>query len=294
MAYTIEDIRAGLSARGIDVSKRRLVDWIQKGLLPRPEKRGRGRGLGISALWHQVNIVEQAANVALSLKSNRRVAQAYLPLWLMGFEVPHGKVRRPLIDAWQEKFDVISDADPLRHSGIVRIVNEICVVATVDRRLVEVIVHATLDIKPVTAGTYVNQVAEFIDGIRSSEVFKSLKDLLEFLLTIPRDLHEIKTAVETASDATLDAVQTDLRVIRLMKGILGPLPTSIVNSADAALLETSLWLAPLDIAQRVAQRQSVLQLISAHCGRILTDAKRPGFWDEVSLVVDGLKPENTS
>ncbi len=78
------------------VTKRRLIDWVQKGLLPHPQPRGRGRGRGKSYQWCESDILHRAIDVFELLERHRRAKDLVLPLWALGYHMPIDQVRPEL------------------------------------------------------------------------------------------------------------------------------------------------------------------------------------------------------
>jgi hypothetical protein len=96
MTYTPEALTAEMQHLDYPVTKRRLIDWVQKGLLPHPTPRGRGRGPGKMYEWHEPDILHRAIDVFELLKWHRRAADLFLPLWILGYDVPLHEVRAGL------------------------------------------------------------------------------------------------------------------------------------------------------------------------------------------------------
>jgi hypothetical protein len=53
MQFTMEELIQAARERGFAPSKRLLQDWVELGLLDRPERHGLGRGKGVRATWSQ-------------------------------------------------------------------------------------------------------------------------------------------------------------------------------------------------------------------------------------------------
>jgi len=102
MEWTVDHLTSELTRLGYPITKRRLIDWAQKGLLPHPKQRGLGRGKGSVYVWTQPGVLAQAAKVYNLLNWYGRVKHIYLPLWLLGYEIPLRVVRQKLHD-WVER-----------------------------------------------------------------------------------------------------------------------------------------------------------------------------------------------
>lgn len=96
MAYTPDELVNELNDLGYPVTKRRLTDWTQKGLLPSPRPRGQGRGRGKVYRWQEPDILHRAIDVFELLEWHRRAQDLFLPLWVLGYDVPVTEVRAGL------------------------------------------------------------------------------------------------------------------------------------------------------------------------------------------------------
>lgn len=96
MTYTPDELVSELNELGYPVTKRRLTDWGQKGLLPPPHPRGRGQGRGKVYRWIEPDILHRAIDVFELLEWHRRAPDLFLPLWVLGYDVQHSKVRAGL------------------------------------------------------------------------------------------------------------------------------------------------------------------------------------------------------
>lgn len=94
-AHLVEE----MSRRGRPVTARRLVDWRRRELLPPLVVRGAGRGRGVRYAWPSARVLDQAEAVDELISGLRRVSRIYLPLWLLGFDVPVRRVRAGVVRA---------------------------------------------------------------------------------------------------------------------------------------------------------------------------------------------------
>lgn len=76
-----------LTGRGYKVSARQLADWVQKGLLPRPQRRGLGKGEGRSRSKWPEECLSQAMVIADLFRMHYTARNVALVLWLLGFPV---------------------------------------------------------------------------------------------------------------------------------------------------------------------------------------------------------------
>ena len=58
--HSMEELLLAAKERGYAPTRRMVLDWVELGLLDRPERRGRGRGKGVSATWSEEQL--QAAS----------------------------------------------------------------------------------------------------------------------------------------------------------------------------------------------------------------------------------------
>lgn len=96
MAYAPEELVSEMQRLDYPITKRRLIDWIQKGLLPHPQSHGRGQGRGKVYEWSEPNILHRAIDVFELLEWHRRAAALFLPLWVLGYDVPLLEIRAGL------------------------------------------------------------------------------------------------------------------------------------------------------------------------------------------------------
>jgi hypothetical protein len=90
---TPECLVSELEDRGYPCSKRQILDWISKGLLPELSERGKGQGLGKTYFWNNSTVIEQAVTVHIlrSLKYPTTIVRT--SIWLMGFPCDPENVR---------------------------------------------------------------------------------------------------------------------------------------------------------------------------------------------------------
>lgn len=93
MTLTLDHLCAEMVASGRNLTPRAARDWWTKGLLPRPQRRGLGRGRGTETFWIEPKIVEQAQTVYDLFLWRPRADIAILGLWLLGFPVDLRRVR---------------------------------------------------------------------------------------------------------------------------------------------------------------------------------------------------------
>lgn len=105
MQHTMKDLIEGAKRAGYDPTPRMVQDWVDQGLLDRPERHGRGQGLGVSATWS-----DKQRGLFLSLLDYRqRVGRVAVlcntPVWTWLYfgddYVPLRQVRRAL-KTWGE------------------------------------------------------------------------------------------------------------------------------------------------------------------------------------------------
>lgn len=108
MTYSPTELTMQLDVLGYPITKRRLTDWVHKGLLPSPRARGRGQGRGKVYRWVEPDILHRAIDVAELLQWHRRAVDLFLPLWVLGYDVPSPEARaglRRLVDGLDDGLD---------------------------------------------------------------------------------------------------------------------------------------------------------------------------------------------
>lgn len=100
-----------LEGQGCYVTERRVTDWVQKELLP-PPKRGAGSGRAPVYLWDRPeDVIAQAEDVYHLLAWHGRASRLYLPLWLLGGEVPLSRVRFHLAERFRHDIQAEGDEE---------------------------------------------------------------------------------------------------------------------------------------------------------------------------------------
>ncbi len=91
--YTPDELMVEMGRLGYRVTRRRLTDWVQKGLLPAPRPRGLGQGRGKVYRWVEPDVLHRALDVAELIRWHRRTSALFLPLWVLGYDVPLAEVQ---------------------------------------------------------------------------------------------------------------------------------------------------------------------------------------------------------
>lgn len=99
---TQEELVANLHALGYaSASVTSIAAWRKLDLLPQFSSGGHGQGRGAGrekSLWsNPTDVLNQAVALLDLRKSYRHLEELYLPLWLMGFQIPLEHVRRALM-----------------------------------------------------------------------------------------------------------------------------------------------------------------------------------------------------
>ena len=84
---TLERLLTEVRGTGRQLTARAARDWWTKGLLPRPRRRGLGRGMGTETFWVDRRIVEQACAAHDLLNERSPAFIALIGLWLWGFPI---------------------------------------------------------------------------------------------------------------------------------------------------------------------------------------------------------------
>jgi hypothetical protein len=109
---TIDQLCAEMERSGHHLTPRAARDWWTKGLLPRPRRRGLGRGKGTLTFWTNPRILDQAQAADELLGRHSRTYTAIIGLWLWGFPVDPKLVRSSylkLIDRYHRPRDQLED-----------------------------------------------------------------------------------------------------------------------------------------------------------------------------------------
>lgn len=109
MKITLDELKEQLIELEYPMTKRRLIDWMQKGLLPPLEKHGLGKGKGSVNYWSHPGILGQAITVCELLAWYGRVDGIILILWLAGYDVPEEIVRKKLLDYLDKLIDKVNN-----------------------------------------------------------------------------------------------------------------------------------------------------------------------------------------
>jgi hypothetical protein len=115
-----DDLVAYLRKSVPDMTKRRVSNWRAKRLLPAFDIQGAGGGRGRgrrSSCWSQgEKIIRQATAVHEALSFHPRVEDAYLPLWLFGYEIDTEIARKKLLEEIASVREVLAEREGSRES----------------------------------------------------------------------------------------------------------------------------------------------------------------------------------
>jgi hypothetical protein len=90
---TLDELCTDMASTGRHLTRRQARDWWTKGLLPRPRRRGLGRGQGSETFWTEPSVRQQARIAYDLLALYPRADTAILGLWLHGFHVNLDDIR---------------------------------------------------------------------------------------------------------------------------------------------------------------------------------------------------------
>jgi len=110
-----DDLVAFLKRSIPDITKRRISSWRAKKLLPGFDIQGAGGGRGHgreSSYWSQGEmIIKQATAIHEALNFHPRIEDAYLPLWLFGYEIDTETVRKKLLEEITSVREVLAEGE---------------------------------------------------------------------------------------------------------------------------------------------------------------------------------------
>ena len=100
-----EKLIAALKREGLDVTRHKLLRWVDAGLLPRPRREGLGRGKGSRSYYPQIAYL-QARTLQRLLTDKRSLDEAGWGLWALGFPLTDW-VRALLVDEQGEEYRLL-------------------------------------------------------------------------------------------------------------------------------------------------------------------------------------------
>jgi hypothetical protein len=115
-ALTQDGLVAELVKRGYKVTRRRIADWRENGLLPpfdlAGSGRGKSRGRERSSWSDGRRVLDQAVWICELLPVYGTFDRLHFPLWLLGYDIPLARVREVLGGALREMIRAVeSEAD---------------------------------------------------------------------------------------------------------------------------------------------------------------------------------------
>lgn len=116
---TPEQIIRAAEKAGFSVSKNQLHRWRTKGLIPRPQREGLGRGKGTISRYPP-GTDEQVIALSKLLSEDRRLELAAVALFFQGYPVSLGLIRDILskdLSQWEGESQDILDSDGLTDKG---------------------------------------------------------------------------------------------------------------------------------------------------------------------------------
>lgn len=262
MRYTPEALTAEMQRLDYPVTKRRLTDWVHKGLLPSPRARGRGQGRGKEYRWVEPDILHRAVDVAELLEWHRRAVDLFLPLWVLGYDVPLTEVRaglRRLVDG----LDAGLDAAIPRFGDRSDLVSDLLVTAdaqlanqpnSLPSELISAFVHAFID--PATRDWTLiledlgnaltsaeREDAAWLETSNATGAATFIRDQV----SVPR----LQAAVGNATDGALTLVHRDLRTVTQSARAVASVGMEIEPGMLIRILVTiGCWGAVADLALR--------------------------------------------
>lgn len=269
MSYTPNELVTELNGLGYLVTKRRLTDWGQKGLLPPLRAHGQGQGRGKVYRWEESDVVRQAVDVYELLSTTHRVDAIYLPLWLLGYDMPLGAVRGGLLAPIEAALARVPNVPPAGGNAEDRLSDAVWEVSTrmqqsgwrwllsLDPAVLEAWLGAVLlpdqwpdayQVNELTAALTRNRAAWFRqDGDSTAETLKAL-EFVRAHLSLPR----LREVVTTATAEDLERVQADARLLANAARTLFASPQDEQGILTTIVISLGIWSALLDLALRQA------------------------------------------
>lgn len=269
MSYTPNGLVAELNRLGYPLTKRRLTDWTQKGLLPPLRAHGQGRGQGKVYRWEEPDIVRQATDVYELLSTKHRVDALYLPLWLLGYDMPQDAVRAGLLAPIEAALARVPEAPPPGGNAEDRLSDAVWKVSTrmqqtgwrwlllMDPAVLEAWLGAVLmpghwpdasHLDDLMAAVTQNRAGWFRqDGDSTAETLKAL-DFVRAHLSLQR----LREVVTTATAEDLERVQADARLLANAGRTFFASPEDEQGILPTIVISLGIWSALLDLALRQA------------------------------------------
>ncbi len=289
MRYTPEALTAEMQRLDYPVTKRRLIDWVQKDLLPHPMPRGRGRGPGKIYEWHEPDILHRAIDVFELLEWHRRAKDVVLPLWALGYAVPLDRVR-PELQRRADTFAVLIEQAIPVGGDRVDLVSDLVYETKAQFRVnpngfptpvVEALLHAVVNphaaqwpwIIEDLQTTVMTNAGGLMDWPGESRVIELVAGVREQF-----SVDQFLTAVADASDAELFRVQEDLRrSVQSARAVASFHPNLDQLALPHLVASLSVIAGIIDLAGRRAghggQIDRLVETFVEGCRQVLTDPR---------------------
>ncbi|MDQ3692166.1 MAG: hypothetical protein M3464_00865 [Chloroflexota bacterium] len=287
MHYSPETLISEMEKLGYLVTKRRLLDWVQKGLLPHPRARGRGRGRGKVYEWTAPDVLHRAVDVYDLLAWHRRTSDLFLPLWVLGYEVPLTEVRAGLRQVI-EGLDAGLDATIPRFGDRSDLVSDLLVTAQQQVQQDALPTPVLVAFLHAVVNPDAKHWARIVDDLKAALAANDgeplgwpdvggTTDLLSFVreqLSVPR----LRGIIAATSDAELAQVHHDLRrVAQLARAVAHVGLDSDARLMTRVFVWIGIWGVMLDLALRHAGRSAMVdrwadQVVGA-CRQLLTNPR---------------------
>ncbi len=289
MTYTPEALTSEMQRLDYPVTKRRLIDWVQKGLLPHPQPRGRGRGPGKIYEWHEPDILHRAIDVFELLEWHRRANDVVLPLWGLGYDMPIDRVRPELqrradafasmieqaIPVGGDRADLVSDLVYATEAWFQDNPNGIPV------PIVEVFLHAVVNPSAAHWSWIVDDLrAAIVANERGLMDWPGENRVVELVAVVREQfsVDQLQSAVADAGDVALSRVQDDLRqCVQSARAVASLHPDLGQFTVPYLIASLSVTTGIIDLAARRAGYGAVIdrlvENVVAGCRQVLTDPR---------------------
>lgn len=228
---TQADLVAELGRTGRGVKERSIANWRDIELLPDFDQTGPGRGQGPGrgrSVWTRgVETLSQATWVYDLLPRYKRVDALYLPLWILGCQIPLGRVRQALAKPLEAMADSIARSRVVGKAeiGVEDVIDDAVHEYIQDIQRAGMKRSQTEEAIEINMNLVFNSDYNLADPLIKESIRKlwNWRGALKFARFVSRHLsmRGFKEAVDEATDDDLMAVRRDLGLLKEMVCLFG-------------------------------------------------------------------------